>query len=474
MRTDAGKIIAAVFIAEVTATFESAMLYAALPTLIRDFGDPVTASWLVTIHVLVGSVACIVAGRLGDIFGRRRVMLIVLAIATIGSIASSVTTSFAIVMAGRALQGLSVAALPLTIGILRESLPAERVPIAVGLMTTAQGVGTASGLVLGGAIVDHFNWHWLFAASAALLVISLIAVRVMVPAHPGAPPRNPIDWIEGLLPAPAVAALLLAISLSKDLGWLQPKVLGFLILGFVLLALFAVRSLRSSEPFVDLRMLRERNIAIANVISVLLALGTMQAVFVFSTYLQAPLWTAAGLGFSATVAGLAKLPSNFLSFFAGPFSGWLMVRRDIRWPIILGAVMAAVGWTAALGMPSGLASVIVILCIISFGTSILNTIVPNVILLSAPADRTSEAIGANSVIRGMFAAIGTQVLAVLLASQTVAPAGGGPVFPSADGYRLAMVWIIVLTTIAGACALLLCVRQAGRKEPSWKGEASEQ
>ena len=134
---------------------------------------------------------------------------------------------------------------------------------------------------------------------------------------------------------------------------MQPKVLGFLILGFVLLALFAVRSLRSSEPFVDLRMLRERNIAIANVISVLLALGTMQAVFVFSTYLQAPLWTAAGLGFSATVAGLAKLPSNFLSFFAGPFSGWLMVRRDIRWPIILGAVMAAVGWTAALGMPAG-------------------------------------------------------------------------------------------------------------------------
>ena len=122
MRTDAGKIIAAVFIAEVTATFELAMLYAALPTrsAISAIRSP-PETRLVTIHVLVGSVACIVAGRLlGDIFGRRRVMLIVLAIATIGSIASSVTTSFAIVMAGRALQGLSVAALPLTIGILRE------------------------------------------------------------------------------------------------------------------------------------------------------------------------------------------------------------------------------------------------------------------------------------------------------------------------------------------------------------------
>ena len=396
MRSSPNAIIGAVFLVEVSATFETSMLYAALPTLIRTFGDPIMAGWLVTMHMLIGTVACVVAGRLGDMFGRRRVMLMLIAIAALGSLISAVTANFGIVLLGRALQGFATAAIPLSIGILRESLPQQRVPVAVGLMTTAQGMGVAVGLVLGGVIIDRFNWHWLFAISGVLLVLSWLVVRAIVPAKPGSPPKEKIDWIEGLLPAPAIASVLLGLSLSKTYGWGDPRCYGLVFAGAVLMAVWAMRSLKAREPFINLRLLGTRNIAVANICAILLGLGTTQIVFVFSTYMQAPAWTMAGLGFSATLAGFAKLPSNVLSFLAGPLAGWLTVKRSVRMPIIVGGALAAMGWLVGMSLPNTLAQIIALLCLISFGTTLLNAALPIVVVGAAPEDRTGEAIGAMS------------------------------------------------------------------------------
>ncbi|MEZ5736995.1 MAG: MFS transporter [Novosphingobium sp.] len=459
MRASPAGIIAAMFLSGVAATFESAMLYAALPTLIRDFGDPVTAGWLVTMHMLVGAATCIVVGRLGDMRGRKGVILVLIALAAVGSVMSALATNYGVVLTGRALQGFSIGVLPLSMGILRESLSPARLPVAIGLMTTAQGSGVAIGLILGGAIVDNFNWHWLFAFSAFLLILAWLAVRFLVPARPGVPPREPVDWVEGLLPAPGIASVLLGITYSKDLGWLDPQVLGLLALGIAILGYWARRSLHAREPFVDLRLLGTRNIALANGMSVLLALGTMQIVLLFSTYTQAPTWTMAGLGLSATVAGLAKLPSNVLSLFAGPLSGFLTQKFGNRVPVVAGTLLAGIGWMAALPLPDTIVGVIVLLCVISFGTSGLNAAMPNVVISSVPEGRTSEALGMMQVIRGMFAAIGAQLIAVSLASDMVLAPDGGAYFPSAAGFRFTMAWIGALTFIAAIAGCFLTARR---------------
>lgn len=454
-------VVAALFVALTAATFESAMLYAALPTLIREFGDPVTAGWLVTIHMVIGSGTCIVVGRFGDMRGRKGVIMALIAIAAAGSVMSAVTADFAIVLVGRALQGFSIGVMPLAMSVLRDTQPPARLPVAVGLMTTAQGLGVAIGLVLGGWIVDNFNWHMLFAFSALLLVLAWIAVWLMVPAQPGVPAKGRIDWVEGLLPVPGISTMLLGIALSKDRGWLDAQVIGLILVGILIIAYWARRSLRAKEPFIDLRILAIRNIAVVNGMAVLLGMGTMQIVFLFSTFMQAPSWTMAGLGFSATVAGLAKLPSNILAFFAGPISGLLMTKFGYRLPVIAGALLAAAGWILALPLPETLLGVIVLLCIISFGTSALNAAMPTIIVTSAPEGRTSEAIGTMSVIRGMASAIGVQLIAVLLASDMIAEPGGDAQFPSATGYRITMVWIAALTLAASLTALLLRARQGG-------------
>lgn len=448
-------IIVALCLAEATVTFESTMIYAALPTLIRTFGDPIKAGWLVTAHMLIAAATAPLAGRLGDIYGRRRLILILLFLALVGSVISAATTHFGLVVLGRALQGLSSAVLPLSIGVVRQALPEGRTPMAIGLLTSALGAGAATGLVLGGIIVDNLNWHWLFVASAVLLALSLAACLAWVPGLPGTPTRHPIDWAEGLLPVPGIAAILYAIGESKQAGWLSPMVLGLIALGIGLMALWARRSLRSPEPFIDLRLFLNRNFAVANAISVLLAMGTMQIVYVFSAYVQSPGWTAVGLGLSATVAGFAKLPSNITSLFAGPFSAMVTRRLGHRATIMTGAGVGAAGWLFALTLPEQLVTIIVLLCVISFGTTMLQAGIPNVIVDCAPASRTSEAVGTMSVTRGIATALGAQVIALLLASSTIASPDGGAAFPSQEGYLMTMGWIAALTIGAALLGLLL-------------------
>lgn len=453
-------IIGALFLAEMTVTFESAMVYAALPTLIREFGDPMKAGLLVTSHLLIAAATAPVAGRLGDIKGRKLWIMILLAVALAGSILSAVTSIFMLVLVGRALQGLSAAVLPLSVGAVREALPDDKVPMAVGILTTAQGAGAALGLVLGGALIDNFPWHSLFIASAILLALSMVAVHFLVPARPGTPTHEPIDWLEGLLPVPGIAALLLSTTLSKQFGWLSPQVLGLIGFGLLIMLWWGRRSLRSREPFIDLRLFKGRNFAVANIISVLLGMGTMQIVYVFSAYMQSPGWTMVGLGLTATIAGLAKLPSNFLSFFAGPLSGLMTQRMGDRITVMAGAMLAASGWLIALTLPGQLIQIVMLLCVISFGTTILQAAIPNVVVASVPESRTSEAMGSMSVVRGIASAIGAQVIALLLASNTMASPDGGAQFPTADAYRLTMAVMAGLTIAGALMALLLRGRPA--------------
>lgn len=455
-------IVAALFMAAIGAVFEISMIFVALPTLIREFGDPITAGWLITVNGLIGTSAALMAGRLGDIYGRKSLMQWMLAVAIGGSVLSASTSHFGLVLVGRSLQGMAGATLPLIIGILRESLPKERVPVAIGLMTTAQGMGTAIGLVLGGALIDHFNWQTLFIASAVLLAVGWIAVQIWVPSRPGTPPAHRIDWAEGLLPLPGISAILLGISLSKDHGWLSPQVAGLVVVGFAILAIWARRSLGAVEPFINLRLLASRNVAIAQALQVLLALSTLQVVLVMSAYTQNPVWTMAGLGLSATIAGLAKLPSNFLSFFAGPFSGWLQQKRGMRQPVVLGGALATLGWALAILLPDTLVQVIALLCLISFGATMLNAAIPNVLVESVPENRTGEAIGAMRVFQGMGIAIGAQIIAVLLSVQALPAPGSDALLPSPTGFRLTMGWIAALTLVSTLLGLSLRARHEPR------------
>jgi MFS family permease len=446
-------MIGALWFAETASAFETAMILAALKVLVVEFGDPILVGWLVTGFLIVSAVSSALVGRLGDMYGRQRVLLVVLAIGALGSAMSAWGPNYGTVLFGRVLQGATGSILALTIGLVRENLPADRAPMGIGLMISGASVGTAAGLVGGGLIVDNFSWHGIFIASSLFCLAALFTVQRFVPTSQPHPGGGKTDWLSGVLFAPGVTLMLLYLNLGKSQGWTAALPLGMLAGGIALTVWWVQRSLASPNPLIAVRLLADRRIAVSCAASALVAMGAMQLTVFFSLLLQAPAWTVAGLGLSATAAGLVKLPSNVTAVFAGPLGGWLTGRGGGRIALIAGGLITTVGWLLVLLDSSSVTIIIAELIVISFGTTMLFAVAPSIIAAAAPPHRTSEASGMLGVIRALFMGIGAQIVATLLAVESVTQ--GSEKYPSPYAYQITVAAIAGLTFAATLVALLL-------------------
>ena len=448
-------LILALFIAEVTGAFEAAMIIAAMKYLIEDFGDPSLVGWLVTSYLIVGAAAAALVGRLGDIFGRRRLLLITLALGLIGSLISAMATDFAWLLAGRILQGITGAILALCIGVVRENVPAHHVPMGIGLMISGASAGTAAGLILGGWIADNFSWHGVFIASAVFCAFAWIAVLALVPKSPAGVRAKGIDWFSGVLFAPGIMAVLFYVGSIAKRGLAYPTGLLALGVGCLLLVVWLRRSLRAEMPLLDVRQFKNRNVLVANIVTAFVAMSSLQITLIFAILLQSPLWTGVGLGVSSFVSGLAKLPSNILSTFAGPLSGWLTGRGGGRAAMLAGGGLALLGWVIVYFVHDSVASVIAILCVISFGTTILFAVGPTILAGAVPSDRTSEVSGMLTVVRGLFQGVGAMLVTSLLAIEVVSDPSGKAQYPTEFAFQTTLLAVILLSLCATLCAFAL-------------------
>jgi MFS family permease len=443
-------LIAALWVAEVTGSFETAMILAALKKLIEDFGNPAMVGWLITGYLIVGAAIAAVVGRLGDLFGRRRVLIVVLAIGAIGSLISALSTNFPVLLAGRLMQGVTGAILPLCIGLVHENMPKDRAPMAIGLMISGASIGTAAGLVVGGMIVDQFSWHGIFFTSAGLCVTAALATLAFVPVSIRRPSIQAVDWMSGLAFAPGVALVLVYFSMGKSWGWGNPMSLGALALGVALVAWWVRRSLASANPLIAIRSFADRTIAVGGAVTALVSMSTLQITVFFSLLLQAPAWTVAGLGLTATMAGLAKLPSNLSSTFAGPLGGWLAGRGGGRIALVVGGLITTAGWLLWFVLEiDSFALAVAQLIVISFGATMLFSVAPTVIAQASPPERISEISGMLTVIRQLFLGIGAQMVTTLLAVDVVRR--GDEIYPSPFAYDL------TVTVIVGICLVAILV-----------------
>lgn len=446
-------LIGALWIAELTGSFETAMILAALKKLIEEFGDPALVGWLITGYLIVGAAIAAVVGRLGDMYGRRQTLVTVLAIGAIGSLISALSENFGVLLAGRLMQGVTGAILPLSIGLVHENLGKDRAPMAIGLMISGASIGTAAGLIVGGMIVDQFNWHGIFFASALLCSVSAVSIICFVPKSVRQLAGPAVDWISGLAFAPGVALVLIYFSTGKDWGWTSSWSLGTLALGLALIAWWLYRSLSSANPLIAVRSFGNRTIAIGGAVTALVSMSTLQISVFFSLLLQAPKWTVAGLGLTATMAGLAKLPSNISSVFAGPLGGWLAGRGGGRNALVIGGLITTTGWVLALLDTSSFTIVVAELIVISFGATMLFSVAPTIIAHASPPGRISEISGMLTVIRQLFLGIGAQMVTTLLAVDVVNK--GTETYPSPYAYQLTIIAIIALCVLAILVAFAL-------------------
>jgi len=454
-------IVGALWLAETTGAFETSMIYAAQRVLTEDLGDPVRVGWLITAYLLIGGGTAAVAGRLGDLFGRRRMLIILLTLAVCGSLMSALAPNYAVLLLGRCLQGCTGAILALCIGIVSEALPKAHVSIGIGLMISGASAGAAMGLVVGGVIVDQLSWHYLFLASGLLAAVSALLIWTIVPRSPVSQAVRQVDWTSGLLFVPGIFALLAAVTYGPGWGWADVRTLGLLALALLLVGLWVLLSLRSACPLFDVRLFANRVVWVANGANAILAVTVLQITLVFSLLLQSPAWTMIGLGASATVAGLVKMPSNISSLAGGPLSGWLTSRLGGRVTMLTGGAIATSGWLLALVFNDSIWQIMAVLVVVSFGTTMLYAVAPALIADAVPSDRTSEAAGILTVTRQIFMGVGAQLVTIMLAADTVRSPDGKAHYPTPAAFETTM-WVIVAGAVAGTLMAFLLPRDVGR------------
>lgn len=449
-------ILMVLIVAEIVSAFESVMMYTALTTMNRMYHDPVGVGWVITAFLLVGAASAAVGGRLGDIYGRGRILIAMLVAATIGSLISAWAPSLNWVIFGRAIQGLAGAIFPLVIGLARDHLPRDRVALGIGYLSTTAALSAALGLIAGGIIIDNLSLPWIFYCSAALSVIALALVIAFLPCPRGQQAGQGVDLVGGVLFLPALTLALIGITKAKEWGWSDPNTLLALGTGLALLIFWARYEWRHPNPLIDVRQLTNRGLGLTNLAAFVYSMALSQYTMLVLLLIQQPVWTGIGLGVTATVAGLFKLPSNLISAVSGPFSGYLAGRFGGRIAMCCGTAISLVGWVLLLVQHESFWLIMAITVVLGLGGGMMFAAIPNLVVEFSPPERTSEAIGVTVISRYVAHAVGAQLVIVLLATQTVTDSAHGPgVYPAASAYQLTLLTLAGFTTLGLIIAMCL-------------------
>lgn len=449
-------VLAALMAAEATAAFEGSMIWAAMGTLYEIFGDPVLVGWILTSYLLVSASAAVICARLGDMYGRKRVLMWVLIIALIGSLISAIWPNIYGLLAGRAIQGVSGAVLPLCFGLVREALPRERAMFGVGLLAATISIAAGIGLLIGGLIVDQLPWHWIFYTSAIAAAIAIVMVRGWVPGVAGSGVRERFDLLGGLLFAPGIALVLYAVSQGRDWGWADGRTWAVLAAGLIVLIVWVIHELRHRNPLVDVRLLTSRQIMLTNLCMAMAALGAFQKGPVASLLLQQPTWTGVGLGLAAVASGAILFLANGINLVAGPWSGKLAARSSARQPMIIGASLMFIAWGSLTVYHGAVWFITVMLILGGLGLGMVFASAPMAVMEVTPTERTSESTALVSVSRQIFLGIGSQLIAVLLATSTMGDPGGGTGrYPTETAFTWAFLAIAITCLLCLLCAIAL-------------------
>jgi len=439
---------AALLLAVLSFSLLQTFVVPALPELRSDLAaDTTTASWVISAFLVSSSVGTVILGRLGDLFGRRRLMLVSLGILGLGSMLAALSGSIGLLIAARAIQGLGAGTFPLAFGLVRETFPRERVPVMIGTISAVFGIGFGLGLVLPGPLIDAFGWPSLFWASLALVLIAAAAVVAFIrtPAHSNA---GHIDWAGALLLSITLVALLLTISQIRV--WDALPVILLIVVAVGAFAVFLLVESRLASPLMNLAVLRRRPVVAANLTALIIGFGMYGAFTLVPQLVQTP--TKAGYGFGATTtqAGLYLLPMAVTMLFAGPLAGRLGPRLGWTTTLVIASLIGAAGFALlAIGRDTGWA-IATGAGIIGIGIGFAFSALANVVVAAVDPHETGEATGVNTIVRTIGGAFGAQAAAAIVTSATLP----GSSISDPGGYTIAFTVSAVALVAATLAALI--------------------
>jgi EmrB/QacA subfamily drug resistance transporter len=455
---------------------QQTMVIPALPALQRDLHTTTTwVTWVLTIFLLVASVATPLLGKLGDQYGKERLLVISLAVFLAGSIAAACAWNIWVLIGARAIQGASGAIFPLSFGIIRDEFPREKLGVAIGLVSAVFGVGGGFGIVLSGVIVDNVSWRWLFIVGAITIAAAAVLVHRFVPESP-IKTASRVDVLGATLLSAGLVALLLALTEGEAWGWTSGRILGLGGASLVLLIAWGWAELHVEEPMVDMRMLARRVILFTNLTALIAGFAMFGSFVLVPNFVETPRGLSDsvqrvvhyGFDASATKAGLYLLPSSFALLFAGPIAGLIGRRVSSKWPLAAGMILVAAAAGSLAAWHAQPWQILATMPVLGVGVGFAFAAMATLITEAVRPTETGVATGMNTVMRTVGGVIGGQMGAALLAAHTIP----GTSAPSVVGFEIAFAISAVAALVGAGVAVLVTPPRVRKRERLQTAEVS--
>lgn len=417
-----------------------------IPTIATDLHASLgSAQWSLTATLVVGAVASPIVGRLGDGRHRRRVILLCLASVTVGGALAAVAGSLPLLIAGRAMQGMGLALIPLTMASARDHLGERRSPQVIATLSVVTAVGVGLGYPITGLIAEQASLEAAFWAGTAMTALAFVLSALVIPDTTDAAHHARLDLPGAAAIAVGLVALLIGLEKGPDWGWAATDTLALLAVAAVVLALWVVRELSTPEPLVDLRLVRHRAVLTANLSGMLLGVAMYMAIALMTQFVQLPSAVGYGLGATVFAAGLTLTPLSASSFAASRFLPWLQRRVGLRPVLAVGAAIVGLGLLFFALTAEQLWQALVAMAIVGVGLGLTFAALPGLIVSATPRSETGSAMGFYQVARYIGFSIGSGLSITLLRAFGT----GGE--PTLGAYRATFL------VAAGVCAVTALV-----------------
>jgi MFS family permease len=420
---------------------------------------------VLTVFLLVASVATPVMGKLGDQYGKERLLTISLTLFLAGCVGAAAAWNIWSLIAFRGVQGLGAAVFPLSFSIIRDEFPPEKVGVGIGLVSAVFGIGGGFGIVLSGLIVDNMSWRWLFIVGSVALAFGVVLVHRFIPESPIKTPSR-VDYVGATLLSLGLVALLLALTEGESWGWSSTRIAGLFATAAVFLTAWGWAELRVRDPMVDMRMLARRQVLFTNLTALIAGFAMFGTFVLIPNFVETPSQLPSdvaqlvhyGFGASVTKAGLYLLPSSLTLLFAGPLAAVIARRTGSKWPLAAGLLLVA-GACASFarwhGEPWHLLAAMPFLGVgVGFAFASMATLITEAVR----PQETGVATGMNTVMRTIGGVIGGQVGAALLSAHPVP----GTRVPGVSGFEVAFA-ASAIASLAGAAVAVFVTPPRRRK-----------